>query len=134
MKRPISLDHLSQLQKLCLVMLLEERMCSLRCREFRRLVKALYWGRDVSAHVAAVSLSRALSRLEERGLIERFSHGGWQLTCPDSDFVRNGYMFALLAWRKGARLYVQVGLRGPDIKSWRTEAPERKGVEVELKL
>jgi hypothetical protein len=123
---------------LILVVLLESRYTLLKCRQFRSPVKTLYWDQNVSASVAAVSLCRAITRLEERGLIERFSHGGWRLTCPAGDFVRNGDMFALLAWQKNALLYAQVGLRGPDTKAWRlsqqAEAPKRKGVEVELKL
>jgi hypothetical protein len=110
-------------------MLLEERICSLRRREFRRVAKALYWGKAVSPPVAASDLSRALSRLEERGLIERFA-GGWRLTCPDTDLVRNGYIDALCVWGQKKDLYLQLGLKGPDPKSW--SPSDRPGVKVQL--
>jgi DNA-binding transcriptional ArsR family regulator len=129
MKKPVSLDKLSQLQRLILVMLLEERMWRLRRRQFRALAKEIYWGKDVSKAVASASMSRALSRLEERGLIERERHGGWSLSTQVSDLARNGYMYAILAWERGAHVYVAAGFRGPDIKP-----PERKGVQVNLVL
>jgi hypothetical protein len=134
MERPLPLNKLSQLQRLILVILLEKRLWSLKCRQFRRVVKRLYWGADVSPSVAASDLCRALSRLEERGLIERFTHGGWRLTCSESDFVRNGDMYALLAWRNGHHFYMQVGLRGPDPQtlSGGPVTEQRKGVEVTL--
>ena len=99
-KRPVSLDKLSQLQKLTLVALLEPRYSCLKGREFRSLIKRLYWGKthaQARGPAVAVSLSRALARLEERGYIVRFA-GGWQLTDSDTDFVHNGWLFAILAW------------------------------------
>jgi hypothetical protein len=137
MKRLAPLNKLSQLQRLILVMLLEKRLWSLTCREFRRVVKRLYWGAEAASAVATVDLCRALRRLEERGLIERFTHGGWRLTCPENDFVRNGDMHALLAWQNGARMYVKAGLRGPHPPNSVLAGPvteQRKGVEVELRF
>jgi len=95
-----SLAKLSQLQRLILVVLLEPRYSALKRREFRALIKGLYWGFGYpGAAAAAVSLSRALSRLEERGYIVRRFPGCWELTCSESDFVRNGWLLALCSTR-----------------------------------
>jgi hypothetical protein len=131
-----SLAKLSQLQRLILVVLLEPRYSALKCREFRALIKGLYWGFGYpGAAAAAVSLSRALSRLEERGYIVRRSSWCWELTCSESDFVRNGWLFALCAWSQQKELYAKVGLKGPTLQSLGLSpepAPERKGVQVSL--
>jgi hypothetical protein len=74
MKRRIRSDKLSGLQELILIMLLEPRYWALKRRAFREEIKAFYWGTD---HVlakgpnVAVTLSRVMARLEERGLITR---------------------------------------------------------------
>jgi hypothetical protein len=131
-----SLAKLSQLQRLILVVLLEPRYSALKCREFRALIKGLYWGFGYpGAAAAAVSLSRALSRLEERGYIVRRSSGCWELTCSESDFVRNGWLFALCAWGQKKELYTKAGLSGPTLQSLGLSpepAPEPKGVQVTL--
>jgi len=132
MRRPVPLDKLSGLQRLVLVLLLEERYSMLKRREFRDLVKGLYWGQThalAKGPSVAVSLSRALSRLEERGFIVRFTHGGWRLTYPAvtgsvSDLVNNGEMFAILAWKEKKDLYAQLGLRGPTLESLGVGASE----------
>jgi hypothetical protein len=135
-----SLAKLSQLQRLILVVLLEPRYERLSRRQFRDLVKRLYWGK---AHAlargpsVAVSLSRAITRLEERGYIERFAPGGWRLTCPETDFVRNGWLFAILAWERAKELYALVGLSGPPVqRPPQNGAPGQEqlgaGVKVEL--
>jgi hypothetical protein len=133
-----SLAKLSQLQRLILVVLLEPRYSALKCREFRALIKGLYWGFGYpGAAAAAVSLSRALSRLEERGYIVRRFPGCWELTCSESDFVRNGWLLALCAWGQKKELYAELGLRGPSRKSLGISEPaktERSGVKVELHI
>ena len=131
-KKPLAIRNaaLSQLQRLVLVvLLLKPHYSTLKRQEFRDLIKSLYWGTDHTlAHApsVAVSLSRALSRLEERGFIERFTGGGWKLTSPETDFVRNGYLFALGAWEQEKDLYAKLGLFTP--------TPPKKGVQVTLKF
>jgi hypothetical protein len=56
-------------------------------REFNRLIKRLYYGKD--SRVATSSLSRAYQRLEDRKYILRFG-GRWQLTNGDNDPYDNG--------------------------------------------
>jgi hypothetical protein len=126
MKRPVSLSKLSQLQRLILVMLLEAGCERLRRRQFRDLVKRLYWGSShAKASACSASLSRALSALEARRYLER-TRSGWRLSDSESDLVNNGYIFAVLAWQRAKELYALLGLRGP--------APTQKspGVHVEL--
>jgi hypothetical protein len=53
----ISYEKLSQLQKLVMVALLEPRYAVMKRREFNRLIKRLYYGKD--SRVATSSLSRA---------------------------------------------------------------------------
>src|SRR5271166_2433003 len=106
MKRPIPLLKLSQLQRLILVVLLEPRYSALKRREFRALIKLLYWGCGYPrATAAAVSLSRALSRLEGRGYLER-TRSGWALRTIDP--TNSGLMTALYAWQQKKELYLQV--------------------------
>jgi hypothetical protein len=93
--RKISYEKLSQLQKLILVALSEPHYAVMKRREFNRLVKRLYYGKD--SRVAASSLSRAYQRLEDRQYIVRFG-GRWKLT--DSNPYDNGVMLAFLHGRK----------------------------------
>jgi hypothetical protein len=104
-------------------------------REFNRLIKRLYYGKD--SRVATSSLSRAYQRLEERQYIVR-CRGCWQLTNSDSDPVNSGFVMAFLAWSKLIGAYALLGLKGPPLEALGikpTEArseTERKGVDVEL--
>src|SRR5271166_1420795 len=116
MKRPVSLDKLSRLQRLILVALLEPRYASLSRRRFRDLIKLLYWGSGYSrAAVIAASLSRSLTALESRGYLVR-TRRGWTLSTSAlsmSDPANFGLMMALRAWQQKKELYLQVGLGGP---------------------
>lgn len=113
-------------------MLLEPRYWALKRRAFREAVKAFYWSPEhatAKPGSVAANLSRALARLEERGLIVRAPWGGWRLTYPlvtgdPNDLVNNGETYAILAWKDKKELCTQLGLRGPP--------PPRKGVEVNL--
>src|SRR5215469_14373028 len=125
----ISYEKLSQLQKLILVALLEPRCAVMKRREFNRLIKGLYYGKD--SRVATSSLSRAYQRLEDRQYIARFG-GRWKLT--DTNLRDNGVMFAFLAWVQNRKVYAPLGLKGPPPEALgikpaeaRSET-ERKGV------
>jgi hypothetical protein len=135
----ISFEKLSQLQKLILVGLSEPRYAVMKRREFNRLIKRLYYGKD--SRVATSSLSRAYQRLEERQYILRF-RGCWKLTDPTDvnldNLGDNGVMFAFLAWVHNRKFYALLGLKGPPLEALgirpaeaRLET-ERKGVDVEL--
>ena len=128
MSRPVSLNKLSQLQRLILVMLLDERVAGLRRKEFRLLAKQLYWGRRASPNVAAADLSRAMSSLEGRGLLTR-SFRSWELSTDE--VAKSGYVFALIAWKQKKDLYEKLGLRPP---SFGSTPPQRKGVTVQLRF
>jgi hypothetical protein len=115
------LSKLSRLQRLILVMLLDERIFTLGRREFRRVAKGIYWGAYLKASaapsVAASTLGRALSRLEARGLIVRTRHG-WRLTEFQLDAPGNcGEVLAINAWRQQKERYAQIGLKGSTLKS-----------------
>jgi hypothetical protein len=134
-----SLAKLSQLQRLILVVLLEVRYSAYSRPQFRALVKGLYWGFGYpKTAAAAVSLSRALARLEERGYIVRHFPGCWELTCSPDDLVRNGWFLALAAWGGQKEIYTKIGLKGPTLQSLGLSAPEPapepKGVQVTLKF
>jgi len=139
MKMPSSpsLEKLSRLQRLILVVLLEKGCSRLSRPTFRSLVKKLYWGErhaPSQKEVVAKSLSRALARLEGRGYIVRTGKG-WQLSC--SDLVNNGLVFAILAWQRAPGAYALLGLHGPDAESLGLKAtgvpkPKTKGVEIQL--
>ncbi len=120
----ISLEKLSQLQKLILVALSEPRYAVMKRRAFDRTQKRLYWGKDSRA--ATSSLSRAYQRLEDRQYIAR-SAGRWKLT--DSDPYDNGVMLAFMAWAQKRELYARLGLRGPPLEALPQlqEEPEQKG-------
>jgi hypothetical protein len=134
----ISYEKLSQLQKLMLVALLEPRYTVMKRREFNRLIKRLYYGKD--SRVATSSLSRAFQRLEKRQYILRFG-GRWRLTDPndtEANLGDNGTVFALQAWFQNRKSYALLGLMGPPpealgIKPAETRSDtERRGVDVEL--
>jgi hypothetical protein len=136
MKKP--LHQLSQLQRLILVLLLEEGYAQLARPALRRHLKRLYWGERhalAKKELVAKSLSRALLRLEGRGYLERTRHG-WALTCSEANFD-NGWVMALNAWGQQKELYIKAGLKGPTLKSLGLSpepAPEPKGVQVSLKF
>jgi hypothetical protein len=127
MKTPSSLSFkkLSRLQRLILVVLLEEPNASLKRPALRTLVKALYWG---SAHalfkkeLVAKSLSRALGRLEARGYIVRTGQG-WELSALDP--ATSGYLFALCAWNQKKELYLKLDSWGKASDSQRLPRPEK---------
>jgi hypothetical protein len=129
----ISYERLSQLQKLILVALCEPRYAVMKRREFNRLVKRLYYGKD--SRVAASSLSRTYQRLEDRQYIARFG-GRWKLS--DSDPLDNGVMLAFLAWASNRAFYARLGLKGPPLEALGIKPPnatsntERRGVHVEF--
>ena len=131
--RKISYGKLSQLQKLILVALSEPRYAVMKRREFNRLVKRLYYGKD--SRVAASSLSRAYQRLEDRQYIAR-SGRRWTLT--DSDPYDNGMMLAILVWGQNREFYALLGLKGPPLEALGIEPAnarsqtERRGVQVEF--
>jgi hypothetical protein len=132
----MSYEKLSQLQKLILVVLLEPRYAVMKRREFNRLIKRLYYGKD--SRVAVSSLSRAYQRLEDREYILRFG-GRWKLTDPiDANPGNNGVMFAFLAWAQNREFYAILGLKGPPPEALGIKPAEggsnteRKGVDVEL--
>jgi hypothetical protein len=108
----ISYEKLSQLQKLILVALFEPRYAIMKRREFNRLIKRLYCGKD--SRVATSSLSRAYQRLEDRQYILRLG-GHWQLT--DSNQLDNGVMLAFLVWGQNREFYALFGLKGPPLET-----------------
>jgi hypothetical protein len=135
--KKISYEKLSELQKLILVALCEARYAAMKRREFRRLIKRLYFGGKDSRSIRA-ALSRSLSRLEKRGYIIG-SRGGWQLTDWDGqsrDPSNNGFTLAFLAWGNRRELYALVGLKGPPLEALginiKPPSEARLGVEVEL--
>jgi hypothetical protein len=71
-------DHLSRLQKLILVALLDPAYATMRRREFAQFIYRTYFDDELTESMRA-SLSRSLRKLEERDLIES-KHGCWQLT------------------------------------------------------
>jgi hypothetical protein len=129
----ISYGKLSQLQRLILVALFEPRYAVMKRREFNRLVKRLYYGKD--SRVATSSLSRAYQRLEDRQYIMRFG-GRWQLT--DSNPYDNGVMLAFLVWGQARGFYALLGLKGPPLEALGIKPTnarsdtERQGVNVKL--
>jgi hypothetical protein len=127
----ISYEKLSQLQKLILVALCEPRYPITKRREFNRLIKRLYYGRD--SRVATSSRSRACQRLEDRKYILRFG-GRWELTNSDNNPHDNGLMLGFLAWSKNREFYALFGLKGPPIEALGIEPKtgDRPGVKVEL--
>jgi hypothetical protein len=101
-----SLTKLSPLQKFILVFLSDER-----------ILKPL---------LVANSLSRALARLEARGLLIRTG------TCWDLSVTpgASGLEAAKEAWNAGKNLYAGLGLKGPEPNE---KIPkQRAGVQVEL--
>jgi hypothetical protein len=134
MKRPKPLRKLSRLQRLILVMLLDEHLATLGRREFRRVAKWLYWNSGVwegcvKASVATSDLSRALSRLEARGYLVRTRHS-WRLTEFDLGALTDcGGVMAINAWSRDKELYAKVGLRGPSAESL---GIQKTGVQVQL--
>ena len=118
----ISYEKLSQLQKLILVALCEPRYAIMKRREFNRLIKRLYYGKD--SRVATSSVSRAYQRLEDRKYILRFG-GRWQLTNSDNDPYDNGLMLAFVAWAQNREFYALFGLKGPTARNVRDQAKIR---------
>jgi hypothetical protein len=129
----ISFEKLSQLQKLILVALCEPRYALMKRREFNRLIKRLYYGKD--SRVAISSLSRAYQRLEDRKYILRFG-GRWQLTNSDNDPHDNGLMLAFLAWAQNREFYALFGLKGPPLEELgiKPKSEAKPGVEVNLDI
>src|SRR5215469_8177836 len=105
----ISYEKLSQLQKLILVALCEPRYAVMKRRQFNRLIKRLYYGKD--SRVATSSLSRAYQRLEDRQYLLRFG-GRWELTNSDNNPHDNGMILAFLVWSKNREFYALLGLKG----------------------
>jgi hypothetical protein len=139
--RPSSLGKLSKLQRLILVILLEDGYAQLDRPTFRGLVKLLYWDapRCLSKkELVAKSLSRALSRLEARGYIVRRFPGCWRLTEFDLSAPADcGFVMALNAWSQEKERYAKLGLRGPTKESLGLSpepAPQKKGVQVSLEF
>jgi hypothetical protein len=135
-----SLGKLSKLQRLILVVLLEDGYARLERPTFRGLVKLLYWNAPrclAKKELVAKSLSRALGRLEERGYIVRRFPGCWRLTAFDiSAPAASGDVMAINAWARDKEHYGQLGLRGPSRESlagFTEPLPQRKGVEVSLR-
>jgi hypothetical protein len=118
----ISYEKLSQLQKLILVALCEPRYAIMKRREFNRLIKRLYYGKD--SRVATSSLSRAYQRLEDRQYLLRFG-GRWQLTNSDKNPYDNGLMLAFVAWAQNREFYALFGLKGPTARNVRDQAKIR---------
>jgi hypothetical protein len=122
---------LSGLQKLILVILLDERNVVLEQPALRIMIKRVYWGERhmlLRPQLVAKSLSRALLHLERRGLLIR-SRSGWDLSVTAG---ASGYLAARGAWETDKELYTRLGLRGPGTEDERRGELERAGVEVEL--
>src|SRR5262249_42868920 len=97
-------------------------------REFRRVIKHLYWGRDNRTTVA--SLSQSLTRLEERRYLLR-TKGCWQLTDSYHNLSDNGTMLAALASGQNRELFLRLGLQGPSVETLGLKGSEESlGVEV----
>jgi hypothetical protein len=139
MKRPKPLAKLSRLQRLILVVLLDEQYAHFKRREFRAFLKLLHWGFGYpKPEATSVSLSRALARLEERGYIVRRFPGCWRLTDFDPGAPADcGDVMAINAWAQQKERYAQLGLRGPSRESFGLSpepVPQPKGVEVNLQF
>jgi hypothetical protein len=120
---------LSKLQKLVLVVLAEPRYGSLKRREFGRILKRGYWGKD--SQTASASLSRALQRLQDRGYLVRFG-GRWRLSerNPVGLACDSGVAMALLIWAGSKEFYAGLGLAGPLLEALGIKAGDRLGIKV----
>jgi hypothetical protein len=124
---------LSGLQKLILVILLDERNLVLERSALALKIKRLYWGERhmlLKPQLVTKSLSRALLHLERRGLLIR-TRSVWDLSVTPGS---SGYAAALQAWETDQELYTRLSLQGPESKTEEKPAKklERRGVEVEL--
>jgi len=130
----ITCGKLSRLQKLVLVALCEARYAVMKRREFRRAIERLYWGKDNRVTIA--SLSRAITRLEERRYILR-AKGCWRLTDFSHKFGDNGMLVAVIAWAQSPQLYTLLGLKGPPAEALvgtSTPSAEEDGPGIEIDL
>lgn len=129
MRKVISCERLSKLQRLLLVMLSEPGIAVLKRRQFNRVAMWLYWGKE--SRVNRLSLGRALRRLETRNCVRR-SAGRWVLT--EGPLGNSGVELAFLAWAREQEFWGRFGLKGPRREALvvKTKISARPGVLVEL--